>query len=464
MMAGTADEGVAESRRESAKVGEGSSRPRSVWTGLSADWTGDGPVTLSWRQSEVLSAALPLAADDGLVEGGRDEWLDGGRAGHVATKCLRPVLAPASTRAGMSFLADRDQAIAVGEVQGHRSASATCIGCHHVRRHMSARDLNPYECDLRRCSPGPYQERWGVHHYRSGLDLDGHGGAVEAHSALAGQDVHAAVRTGRRDVADESFCFKQIADQSGELMALEPLGEPSADLVTPNLSEIDGGISDFLRLDDGRRVHRAITVRDGGRWSGKQCLYPLLRVVPADLANGEECPQGVQKILVDDITGNAIGDPVDWALMADSVYGVRDILITPGEAAEGNGGGGLQRQGNQVAGVHPEAERTDLTGPVRKRRWFRIWVRRVQSRAYLLRAADLRQVTKLGPPYSDHTRGQRVVLTFAAATCTNHSKSHGCHHLATAPALSARGCNRGPAIGTLRPSRRMCKGFVCERI
>lgn len=137
MMAGTADEGVAESRRESAKVGEGSSRPRSVWTGLSADWTGDGLVTLSWRQSEVQSAALPLAVDDGLVEGAEmNDWT----AAELAMS-RQSVFVQFSRlrvpRAGMSFLANRDQAMAVGEVQGHRSASATCIGCHHVRKHRA---------------------------------------------------------------------------------------------------------------------------------------------------------------------------------------------------------------------------------------------------------------------------------------------------------------------------------------
>jgi hypothetical protein len=37
------------------------------------------------------------------------------------------------------FLADRDQAMAVDEVQERRACSATCTGCHHVRKHVSER-------------------------------------------------------------------------------------------------------------------------------------------------------------------------------------------------------------------------------------------------------------------------------------------------------------------------------------
>jgi len=39
---------------------------------------------------------------------------------------------------------------------GARIGSALCMGCQHVRKHVSGRDLNPYGFDLRRCSLAPY--------------------------------------------------------------------------------------------------------------------------------------------------------------------------------------------------------------------------------------------------------------------------------------------------------------------
>jgi hypothetical protein len=45
-----------------------------------------------------------------------------------------------------------DQAMAVDELQEHRQVGE-CMGCQHVRKHVSERDLNPHGCDLRRCTP-----------------------------------------------------------------------------------------------------------------------------------------------------------------------------------------------------------------------------------------------------------------------------------------------------------------------
>ena len=41
------------------------------------------------------------------------------------------------------FLADRDQAMALDEVQGTRAGSTTSMGCQHVRKHVSEQGLAP---------------------------------------------------------------------------------------------------------------------------------------------------------------------------------------------------------------------------------------------------------------------------------------------------------------------------------
>jgi hypothetical protein len=48
--------------------------------------------------------------------------------------------------------------MAVDELQEHRQVGK-CMGCQHVRKHLSERDLNPYGCDLRRCSPAHARNR-----------------------------------------------------------------------------------------------------------------------------------------------------------------------------------------------------------------------------------------------------------------------------------------------------------------
>ena len=39
-----------------------------------------------------------------------------------------------------------------------RGRSDHVYGDQHVRKHVSERDLNPYVCGLRCCSPGPHRE------------------------------------------------------------------------------------------------------------------------------------------------------------------------------------------------------------------------------------------------------------------------------------------------------------------
>jgi hypothetical protein len=45
----------------------------------------------------------------------------------------------------------------IDELQEHRQVEY-CTGCQHVRKHVSERDLNPHDCDMRRCSLASYRE------------------------------------------------------------------------------------------------------------------------------------------------------------------------------------------------------------------------------------------------------------------------------------------------------------------
>lgn len=56
------------------------------------------------------------------------------------------------------LLADRDQAMAVDEAQGAPGRFDHMHGCQPVRKHVSERDLNPHDRDLRRCSLDPHRE------------------------------------------------------------------------------------------------------------------------------------------------------------------------------------------------------------------------------------------------------------------------------------------------------------------
>jgi hypothetical protein len=52
----------------------------------------------------------------------------------------------------------------VGEVLGHRAGSATSMGCQYVRKHVSARDLNPVTSGVGQLAPTGKQITAGQRH------------------------------------------------------------------------------------------------------------------------------------------------------------------------------------------------------------------------------------------------------------------------------------------------------------
>ena len=224
--------------------------------------------------------------------------------------------------------------------------------------------------------------------------------------------------------------FQQRRHQRRQMMPLEPLRDPVADLPAGPLRQVRrAGLQPGQPLPH-RRSRPQIAARSHRQQrrrrpvaAGKHGPHPLLGVVAGDAAHREKRAEREQHVGIER-TPRDLRQPLDRPRMLRPARQIPPVGIRPGDRAERNRRPRLQRQRHQVPHLHGLAHRPDLVGPARQRLGPLVAIGVPQQCQQSLPATHAREVRQLLPPDQRGLRRKRALLLLPGASRANQPHRH----------------------------------------